>query len=386
MADDILITQESIVTIPKIKVIGVGGGGSNAVSRMYRDRLTDIEYIVVNTDLQALIRSDVPVRLQVGAKAAKGLGAGGDPDKGRECAEESREGLKKSLEGSDMIFIASGMGGGSGTGGAPIVAEVAKEVGALTVGVVTKPFSFEGSRRMRTAEAGITALKDKVDTLIIIPNDRLLVISDPNTTMEAGFRMADDILRHGVQSIVELITTAGEINVDFADIRAVMGKAGPAWMAIGHGSGEHRAIEAAENAINSPLLEVSLEGAKGILFNITGGTDLTVSEVHAAAEVIAKVAHPDANIFFGMVNDRKIDNEVTLTLIATGFPQDETSEHNEGASDLQATLVDQTSLDLPPFLRHHPAARRRLKGEGPSPMARPAQAPAEPAKVKQVAD
>jgi len=333
MADDILITQESTVVVPKIKVVGVGGGGSNAVSRMYRDRLTDVDYVVINTDLQALVRSDVPVRLQVGAKVARGLGAGGDPDKGRECAEESREGLKKSLEGSDMVFIAAGMGGGSGTGGAPVVAEVAKEVGALTVGVVTKPFGFEGARRMRTAEAGIAALKDKVDTLIIIPNDRLLVICDQNVTMEAGFRMADDILRHGVQSIVELITTAGEINVDFADIRAVMGKAGPAWMAIGHGTGEHRAIEAAENAINSPLLEVSLEGAKGILFNITGGADLTVSEVHAAAEVIAKVAHPDANIFFGMVNDKKIENEVTLTLIASGFPQlENTSDQVEGSA------------------------------------------------------
>lgn len=384
MADDILITQESTVVVPKIKVVGVGGGGSNAVSRMYRDRLTDVDYVVINTDLQALVRSDVPVRLQVGAKVARGLGAGGDPDKGRECAEESREGLKKSLEGSDMVFIAAGMGGGSGTGGAPVVAEVAKEVGALTVGVVTKPFGFEGARRMRTAEAGIAALKDKVDTLIIIPNDRLLVICDQNVTMEAGFRMADDILRHGVQSIVELITTAGEINVDFADIRAVMGKAGPAWMAIGHGTGEHRVIEAAENAINSPLLEVSLEGAKGILFNITGGADLTVSEVHAAAEVIAKVAHPDANIFFGMVNDKKIENEVTLTLIASGFPQlENTSDQVEGSSaDLQT--IDQTSLDLPPFLRHHPAARRRLKGEGPSPMNRPA--PVEPPRVKQVAD
>jgi len=351
-------TQDNI-GVAKIKVVGVGGGGSNAVSRMYRDRMAEVEYITVNTDAQALVRSDVPVRLRIGDETARGLGVGGDPEKGQACAEESRDEVREVLEGADMVFIAAGMGGGTGTGAAPIVAETAREMGALTVGVVTQPFAFEGRRRMKHAEEGIARLKDKVDTLITIPNDRLLIICDEQVTMEAGFRMADDILRQGVQSIAELVTVAGEINLDFADIKAVMSNAGPAWMAIGSGSGENRAIEAAEEAIQSPLLDVSLEGARGVIFNITGGSDLTINEVHQASEVISQVVDPEANIIFGMVTDMKMENEVKLTIIATGFSAEDGSIN---MADAEAMTTEVGDLDIPPFLRHHPAARRRVRG------------------------
>lgn len=347
------------IGVAKIKVVGVGGGGSNAVSRMYRDRMAEVEYLTVNTDAQALVRSDVPVRLRIGDETARGLGVGGDPEKGQACAEESRDEVREVLEGADMVFIAAGMGGGTGTGAAPIVAETAREMGALTVGVVTQPFAFEGRRRMKHAEEGIARLKDKVDTLITIPNDRLLIICDEQVTMEAGFRMADDILRQGVQSIAELVTVAGEINLDFADIKAVMSNAGPAWMAIGSGSGENRAIDAAEEAIQSPLLDVSLEGARGVIFNITGGSDLTINEVHQASEVISQVVDPEANIIFGMVTDMKMENEVKLTIIATGFSAEDGSI---SMADAEAMTAEVGDLDIPPFLRHHPAARRRVRG------------------------
>ena len=348
-----------------IKVVGVGGGGSNAVSRMYRDRIPEVEYITVNTDAQALSRSDVPIRIRVGDRTARGLGVGGDPAKGRECHEEDRDEIKRALEGADLVFIAAGMGGGTGTGGSPVVAEIAQELGALTVGVVTKPFDFEGSRRRRQADEGIAALSEVVDTLIVIPNDRLLIMSSENLSMDMAFRMADDVLRQGVQSIAELILMPGEINLDFADVKAIMSNAGPAWMAIGHGSGEDRAVMAAEAAIDSPLLEVSIEGARGVIFNVTGGTDLTLQEVHQASEIISKMVDPDCNIIFGMVTEPKMENEVKMTIIATGFPGAEASAKKEAAvtAALSDVLGDEEALDLPPFLRHHSSARRRTARE-----------------------
>lgn len=357
MESKVEATPENI-GVAKIKVVGVGGGGSNAVSRMYRDRLPEVEYMTINTDAQALVRSDVPIRLRIGDQTARGLGVGGDPEKGQNCAEENRDEIRELLEGADMVFIAAGMGGGTGTGAAPIVAETAREMGALTVGVVTRPFAFEGRRRAKHAEEGIARLKDKVDTLITIPNDRLLIICDEEVTMESGFRMADNILRQGIQSIAELVTVAGEINLDFADVKAVMSNAGPAWMAIGSGSGDNRAIEAAEEAIQSPLLDVSLEGARGVIFNITGGSDLTINEVHQASEVISQVVDPEANIIFGMVTDMKMENEVRLTIIATGFPVEDDSRN---LSDSELVTPSAADLDIPPFLRHHPAARRRMR-------------------------
>lgn len=309
----------------KIKVVGVGGGGSNAVSRMYRDRIPEVDYIIVNTDAQALQRSDLPVTIRVGDQTARGLGVGGDPERGRQCMEEDRDQIRQMLDGADLVFVAAGMGGGSGTGGAPVVAEVAREIGALTVGVVTKPFKFEGSRRMRQADEGIGKLTEVSDTLIVVPNERLRSASDTPLTMDAAFRMADDVLRQGVQSIAELILVPGEINLDFADVRSVMKGAGPAWMAIGHGTGEGRAVKAAEAALESPMLEVSIEGAQGVIFNISGGRDLTLDEVNSASEIISGKVDPDANIIFGMVTDPQIQDEVTITVIATGFPVEETN-------------------------------------------------------------
>ncbi len=354
-------SDEAEVALADVKVVGVGGGGSNAVSRMYRERLSDVDYITVNTDGQALMRSDVPTRLRIGDNVAHGLGVGGDPEKGLTCAEDSRDEIRDVLHDADMVFIAAGMGGGTGTGAAPVVAEVAQEIGALTVGVVTRPFTFEGARRRRVADEGVARLRDAVDTLIVIPNDRLLIACDQQVTMEAGFRMADNILRQGVQSIAELITVAGEINVDFADVKAIMMNAGPAWMAIGYGSGEDRSVHAAEEAINSPLLEVSIDGAKGVIFNITGGSDLTITEVHAASEVVSRVVDPDANIIFGMVTDQKMENEVKLTIIATGFPSSEDAAARDREMAEQLGSMASEELDIPPFLRHHPSARRRLR-------------------------
>ncbi|MDA1279320.1 MAG: cell division protein FtsZ [Chloroflexi bacterium] len=365
MVDQAVTPIDGNIGSAKIKVIGVGGGGSNAVSRMYRDRIPEVEYITVNTDAQALTRSEVPIRIRVGDRTARGLGVGGDPSKGRECHEEDRDELKRALEGADLIFIAAGMGGGTGTGGSPVVAEVAKELGALTVGVVTKPFNFEGSRRRKQADEGIKALSDVVDTLIVIPNDRLLIMSNESLSMDMAFRMADDVLRQGVQSIAELILMPGEINLDFADVKAIMSNAGPAWMAIGRGSGPDRAIMAAEAAIDSPLLEVSIEGARGVIFNVTGGTDLTLREVHQASEVVSNMVDPECNIIFGMITDPKMENEVKMTIIATGFPSAEASAEKDAAvaEALGAVLGNEDALDIPPFLRHHRAARRRSSRE-----------------------
>ncbi|MFH1560026.1 MAG: cell division protein FtsZ [Chloroflexota bacterium] len=348
--------------VARIKVVGVGGGGCNAVSRMFRERVQGVEYLGVNTDAQALMRCEVPLRIRMGEKLTRGLGVGGDPEKGKDSAEESREEILEALKGSDMVFIAAGMGGGTGTGAAPIVAEIAKETEALTIAVVTKPFGFEGSRRRKLAEEGIARLKDKVDTLIIIPNDRLFAVCDEKVTMENAFRMADDVLRQGVQSIAELVTVPGEINLDFADVRTVMSNAGPAWMAIGRGTGENKAVDAARAAVTSSLLDVSIDGAKGILFNITGGTDLSLMEVQAAADVIRAAADPDANIFFGMVTDLKMEDEVKITIIATGFSSEGSFvPKDEHISQLiMEAIHDESELDIPPFLRRQHNSRRRV--------------------------
>ena len=338
----------------RIKVIGVGGGGSNAVSRMFRERIPGIDYMVVNTDTQALLRCDVPMRISIGAELTEGKGVGGNPDLGMRAAEESREELFESIRDSDMVFVAAGMGGGTGTGAAPVLSQIIKESEALTVGVVTTPFSFEGNRRMRAAEAGIDRLKEHVDTLLVIPNERLHMISEEEITAENAFKMADDVLRLGVQSIAELVTVPGEINLDFADIESVMRDSGPAWMSIGWGVGEDRAKQAAQHAISNPLLDVSIEGAKGVLFNITGGSDLKLSELHEAAEVIQRVVDPECNIIFGMVTDLKMENEIKLTVIATGFPTSETvQEGGDGLNDMLRDALESGSaeLDLPPFLR-----------------------------------
>ena len=354
---------EGSVGTANIKVVGVGGGGQNAVNRMYRERVPKVEYISVNTDSQALDASSVPVRLRVGDQTARGLGVGGDPAKGRQCHEEDRDEIREVLKDADLVFVAAGMGGGTGTGGAPVVAEVARSLGALTVGVVTKPFAFEGAVRKKKAIEGIEQLRNVVDTLIVIPNDRLIAVSDEQLTMDRAFKMADDVLRQGIQSIAELILVPGEINLDFADVRAVMDNAGPAWMAIGKGSGENRAAHAAEEAINSPLLEVEITGAKGVIFNITGGTDLTLDEVQRASEVIASTVHPDANIIFGTVTDPKMENEVQVTIIASGFPVIGDFEADAESAARQA-LEDPGSMAIPPFLRHHPVARTRYKNGG----------------------
>ena len=349
--------------IARIKVAGVGGGGCNAVSRMFRERVQGVEYVGINTDAQALMRCEVPLRIRMGEKLTRGLGVGGDPDKGRASAEESREEILESLKDSNMVFIAAGMGGGTGTGAAPVVAEIAKEVEALTIAVVTKPFSFEGSRRRKLAEEGIARLRDKVDTLIVIPNDRLFAVCDEQVTMENAFRLADDVLRQGVQSIAELVTIPGEINLDFEDVRTVMSNAGPAWMAIGRGTGENKAVDAARNAVSSSLLDVSIDGAKGILYNITGGINLSLMEVQAAADVIRSAADPDANIFFGMVTDLKMEDEVKITIIATGFSSEETiAPRDEQISQLiMGAIHDEAELDVPPFLRRETNSRRKVR-------------------------
>ncbi|MBI4320456.1 MAG: cell division protein FtsZ [Chloroflexi bacterium] len=338
-----------------IKVVGIGGGGSNAVTRMAQAEVKGLEFICVNTDAQALARAEAHRKIHVGDKLTKGLGAGGNPTIGNKAAEESAEELYEILKNSDMVFITAGMGGGTGTGAAPIIAQIAQEQGALTVAVVTKPFTFEGAKRRAVAEEGLVQLKDKVDTLITIPNDRLLQVVEKKTSMEASFRVVDDVLRQGIQGISELITVPGVINLDFADVKTIMAQAGSALMAIGRGEGENRAVDAAKAAIASPLLEVSIEGAKGVLFNITGGTDLTLFEVTEAAEIISKAADPDANIIFGAVIDAKLQNEVKITVIATGFDGRSAVVKPIQASPRLREVPLQTfqgdDLDMPAFLR-----------------------------------
>ena len=303
----------------QIRVIGVGGGGSNAVNRMIQANMTGIEFIAINTDSQALLLNEAPRHIHIGEKLTRGLGAGGNPSVGGKAAEENAEEIYEALKGSDMVFITAGMGGGTGTGASPIVAQIARELGALTVGVVTKPFSFEGRKRLLSAEEGIANLKQHVDTLITVPNDRLLQVADKRTPLSEAFRLADDVLRQGIQGISDLITVPGLINLDFADVKTIMSAAGSALMAIGEASGETRASDAAQIAIASPLLDIDISGARGVLFNITGGTDLTLFEVNEAADVIYHAAHPEANIIFGAVQDPNFDGKVKITVIATGF-------------------------------------------------------------------
>ncbi len=303
----------------QIRVIGVGGGGSNAVNRMIQASMTGIEFIAINTDAQALLLTDAPHRIRIGDKLTRGLGAGGNPSVGAKAAEENAEEIYEALKGSDMVFITAGMGGGTGTGASPVVAQIAREVGALPVGVVTRPFSFEGKKRLLSAEEGINNLKQHVDTLITVPNDRLLQVADKRTPLSEAFRLADDVLRQGIQGISDLITVPGLINLDFADVKTIMSAAGSALMAIGEASGENRAMDAAQIAIASPLLDIDISGARGVLFNITGGVDMTLFEVNEAADIISQAAHPEANIIFGAVQDPAYEGKVKITVIATGF-------------------------------------------------------------------
>jgi cell division protein FtsZ len=339
----------------QIKVVGVGGGGSNAVNRMIAEGLQGVDFIAINTDGQALLMSQAPQRVRIGDKLTRGLGAGGNPEIGQKAAEESEEDLHDILDGADMVFVTCGMGGGTGTGAVPVIAELAKSNGALTIGVVTKPFSFEGSRRRTVAEEGIERLKQKVDTLIVIPNDRLLEIVDKKTSITQAFRVADDVLRQGIQGISELITVPGLINLDFADVRAIMNEGGTALMAVGKASGETRSADAAQSAIASTLLDVTIDGARGILFNVTGGPNLSLFEVNEAAEIIRAKAHPEANIIFGAVIDEAMSDEIRITLIATGF--DAMSQRKPYVAGKKKTIefpvprFDQDDLDIPAFLR-----------------------------------
>ena len=327
--------------VANIKVIGVGGGGGNAVNRMIASDVSGVEFWTINTDAQALTLASAPSRLQIGQKLTRGLGAGGNPAIGQKAAEESRDEIATALEGADLVFITAGMGGGTGTGAAPIVAEVAKEMGALTVGVVTRPFIFEGRRRSNQAEQGVEALKSRVDTLINIPNNKLLEVIPEQTSMQEAFRYADDVLRQGVQGISDIITIPGLVNVDFADVRAVMADAGSALMGIGIGSGKSRSREAAIAAISSPLLECSIEGARGVVLNITGGSDLTLHEVNSAAEAIYEVVDPNANIIFGAVIDDRLQGEVRITVIATGFTGEIPAQQQAGAPNARINQQQQ---------------------------------------------
>src|SRR3989440_4143068 len=350
-----------------IKVVGIGGGGVNAVNRMIDAGLKGVEFIAINTDAQSLLLSDADVKLDIGRQLTRGLGAGSDPEVGRQAAEEHRQEIEEVLKGADMVFITAGKGGGTGTGGAPVVAEVAKGIGALTIGVVTRPFAFEGRRRSVQADQGIQHLKEKVDTLIVIPNDRLLSVSNDKTSVLNAFKMADEVLLQGVQGITALITTPGVINTDFADVKRIMSNAGTAIMGIGNASGEGRAVNAARAAITSPLLEASIEGARGILLNIAGGSDLGLFEVNEAAEIIHNVAHPDANIIFGQVIDDALGDEVRVTVIAAGFDRWDEAKSREDrpgglglgpsgrdepfAEDEDLDLGDDDDFDVPSFLK-----------------------------------
>lgn len=351
----------------KIKVIGLGGGGCNAVTRMVREQVRGVEVIAMNTDAQHLAITEAAVRIQLGERTTRGLGAGGDHILGQKAAEESRDEIKQAVIGADMVFVTAGMGGGTGTGSIPIVAQIAKQSGALTIAVVTTPFTFEGTHRGQVAENGTIDLSDKVDTLIIIPNDRLLDLCDQKMSVDGAFKMADEVLFHGVQAIAEVVTVPGLINLDFADVRTVMKDAGPAWMSIGRGSGQNRAKNAAKEALSSPLLDVSIAGSKGVLFNITGGSNLTLFEVNEAAEVIRQAVDPEANVIFGVVLDPNMGNDVRLTLIATGFA---TKEALAGAAwereitKLLKGIKSEEELGVPSFLRY----RRILSGQRSRPI------------------
>jgi cell division protein FtsZ len=347
----------------QIRVIGVGGGGSNAVNRMISEGLQGVEFVAVNTDAQALMLSQAPMGLRIGDSVTRGLGSGGNPEEGRKAAEESQDEIREVLQGSDMVFVTAGMGGGTGTGAAPVIAEISKEeVKALTIGVVTRPFTFEGAKRSRVADEGIEALKQVVDTLIVIPNDRLLEITEKRVSLKQAFKVADDVLRQGIQGITEVITVPGLINLDFADVRSIMLEGGAALMAVGRATGENRAVEAVQQAISSRLLDITIDGARGILFNITGGESMTLFEVNEAASIIRETAHPDVNLIFGAVIDESLEEEVSITVIATGFEGDEPPSSSSGraqnnrqveAQDLFGNQVtaDRDNLEIPAFLR-----------------------------------
>jgi cell division protein FtsZ len=361
-----------ITPLASIKVLGVGGGGGNAINRMITAKVEGVEFISVNTDAQALYHSQAPHRINIGKAITRGLGAGSDPNIGKKSAEESSEELKSSIDGADMVFVTCGLGGGTGTGAAPVIADIAKELGILTVAVVTRPFSFEGAYRTQSALQGLEELKAKVDTLITIPNDRILSIIDKKTPLTDAFTIVDDVLRQAIQGIADLITTHGMINVDFADVRTIMQDAGSALMGIGYGSGENRAVDAARAAIESPLLEMSITGAKGILFNITGGNDLSMFEVDEAAKVITEAADSDANIIFGTVINENYTGEIKCTVIATGFSEEEQKRQQNmtasstiqrlgnaptskvtlsGAKQVAAPKKVEEDLEIPAFMR-----------------------------------
>jgi cell division protein FtsZ len=308
-----------VETFARIKVVGVGGAGCNAVNRMIIEGIQGVEFVAINTDAQALLLAKAPTKVRIGDKLTRGLGAGGNPEIGRKSAEETADELYNVLKGADMVFVTAGLGGGTGTGAAPVVAQISKEVGALTIGVVTRPFTFEGGRRMQSAETGMEMLKEHADTLIVIPNDRLLQIVDKKANLSDAFRLADDVLRQGIQGISELITVPGLINLDFADVKAIMSEGGAALMAVGHAEGDDRARMAAEQAISSQLLDITIDGARGVLFNITGGPNMTLFEVNQAAAIIRETAHPDVNMIFGAVIDPNMGDEIRITVIATGF-------------------------------------------------------------------
>jgi cell division protein FtsZ len=360
------MVQEINAGSPSIKVVGIGGGGSNAVSRMFKDKLPVVEYYSINTDAQHLFRTDVAHRMAIGQNLTRGLGAGANPDLGRQAAEESRNEIAKAMEGADMVFLAVGMGGGTGTGASPVVASIAKDTGALTVAVVSKPFSFEANARKKNADEGIARLKDNVDTLIVIPNDRLLQLNahgEQTYTWEDALKMADSVLQQGIQAIAEVVTVPGEINVDFADVRTILNNAGPAWLAIGKGKGENRAVDAARMATKSPLLDISMDGARRILFVISGGPTLTLQEVQDAAKVIQDMSDPDANIIFGTCRDPRLDDEVKITMVAAAFPVLAESQQMR-EQELERLLEDvipqsEDELDVPSFLRRQSGARSR---------------------------
>jgi len=375
-------SKTPIETFARIKVIGVGGGGCNAVNRMIEQGAQGIEFITVNTDAQALLMSKAPIKIRIGDKTTNGLGAGGNPEIGRKSAEESSEELYQVLKGSDMVFVTAGMGGGTGTGAAPIIAQIAKEIGALTIGVVTRPFAFEGARRLQSAEQGIARLKEQAHTLIVIPNDRLLQMVDRKSSLQDSFKLADEVLQQGIQGISEVITIPGLINLDFADVKNVMSEGGAALMAVGCANGEDRAIKAAEMAISNQLLDITIDGARGILFNVTGGPNLTLFEVNQAAAIIKETAHPEVNLIFGAVIDPDMGDDVRITVIATGFDRANgvptvrkpvTSVNDENrkpafqmstdpvrgtsvsspVNEFAPVKVDTRKLDLPTFLRIH---------------------------------
>jgi cell division protein FtsZ len=352
-------------TVCRIKAIGVGGGGCNAINRMVRAEIQGVEFLAANTDAQALMMSEAPTRIQVGEKVSKGLGVGGDPGKGRQAAEENVEELKAIVSGADMVFIAAGMGGGTGTGASPVIARLARESGALAIAIVTKPFNFEMARRMQIAEEGTDELEHEVDAMIVIPNERLLSITGDKVTVDNAFKMADDVLMIGVRAISEVITVPGMINLDFADVKAIMKGAGPCWLSIGYGSGQNRVVEAARAAISSDLLEVPIEGATGVLYVVSGAANLTLSEVSQAASVIEAAVDEEAMVIFGVTVDKKLDNDVRITLVATGFTatkQVTAARKDEEFRGLIRELEsDESRLEAPAFMRRPITMRRMSK-------------------------